>query len=214
MLDTICDVLKAGYERGWITTRDGNASLRRRSQAWMYITPSAARKQSLTSEQMLKLLFVDNPVDADRPWQDMPRADDEYQRRTIGWKPSGELPMHWLLQNNSNTSNRVVLHLHPTYTVAAMRRGIELEKLVQDFPELSGFTKVGPNVPFIEPRTEDLGRAVYNAFQPQDDGKLSYDIVGVTGHGVVAIDIDPWRAFEHCERLEHICQIVLASGVY
>ena len=23
----------------------------------------------------------------------------------------------------------------------------------------------------------------------------------------------PWRAYEHIERLEHICQIVLASGV-
>ena len=31
---------------------------------------------------------------------------------------------------------------------------------------------------------------------------------------VVAIDETPWRAFEHIERLEHICQIVLASGVY
>ena len=180
----------------------------------MYITPSAARKQSLTSEQMLKLLFVEDPVDPSRPWKDMPRADDEYQRRTIGWKPSGELPMHWLLQNSSNTSNRVVLHLHPTYTVAAMRRGIKLPNLVADFPELSGFTKVGPNVPFIEPRTEDLGKAVHQAFSPSVDGTLSCDIVGVVGHGVVAVDIDPWRAFEHCERLEHICQIVLASGVY
>jgi L-fuculose-phosphate aldolase len=30
---------------------------------------------------------------------------------------------------------------------------------------------------------------------------------------VVAIDTSPWRAFEHIERLEHICKIVLASGV-
>ena len=32
-------------------------------------------------------------------------------------------------------------------------------------------------------------------------------------HGVVAVASDPWRAFEHIERLEHICQMVLASGV-
>jgi L-fuculose-phosphate aldolase len=32
-------------------------------------------------------------------------------------------------------------------------------------------------------------------------------------HGVVAVDETPWRAFEHIERLEHICQIVLASGI-
>jgi ribulose-5-phosphate 4-epimerase/fuculose-1-phosphate aldolase len=38
--------------------------------------------------------------------------------------------------------------------------------------------------------------------------------VGIKGHGVVAIDTSPWRAYEHIERLEHICKIVLASGKY
>jgi ribulose-5-phosphate 4-epimerase/fuculose-1-phosphate aldolase len=214
MLDTICDVLKEAYNRRWITTRDGNASLRRRSQSWMYITPSGARKQTLTSEHMLKLIIQDNPPDTSRPWADMPRADDEYQRRTFGWKPSGELPMHWLLQHASNTANRVVVHLHPTYTVAAMRRGIKLGALVNDFPELSGFTRVGPNVPFIEPRSDELGAAVHSAFALSSDGTLSYDIIGIQGDGIVSVDIDPWKAFEHCERLEHICQIVLASGKF
>jgi len=212
MLDTICDVLKAAYSRGWITTRDGNASLRRRSQPWMYITPTAARKQSLTSEQMLKLLFVDEPADPLAPWKDMPRADDEYQRRISGLRPSGEIPMHWLLQNTINTSNRVVLHLHPPYTIAAMRTGIYLPLLADEFPELNGYTRVGPNVPIVEPQSEGLGHEVYSAFNALEDGMLSSDIVGIIGHGVVAVDIDPWRAFEHCERLEHICQIVLVSG--
>ena len=39
-------------------------------------------------------------------------------------------------------------------------------------------------------------------------------IVGIKGHGVVAIDTSPWRAYEHIERLEHIARIVLASGNY
>jgi hypothetical protein len=47
-----------------------------------------------------------------------------------------------------------------------------------------------------------------------NEGNIEYDIVGIKGHGVVAIDTSPWRAFEHIERLEHICQIVLASGKY
>jgi ribulose-5-phosphate 4-epimerase/fuculose-1-phosphate aldolase len=33
-------------------------------------------------------------------------------------------------------------------------------------------------------------------------------------HGVIAVDTSPWRAYEHIERLEHICKIVLASGKY
>jgi len=43
---------------------------------------------------------------------------------------------------------------------------------------------------------------------------VKYDIIGIKGHGVVAVDSTPWRCFEHIERLEHICQIVLASGKY
>jgi len=213
MLDTICDVLKAAYDRGWITTRDGNASLRRRSQPFIYITPTGARKQSLTSEQIIKLAF---PPEAgtDRPWERMQRVDDEYQRRIVGLQPSGELPFHYLLQSRINTSNRVVLHLHSTYTVAAIRRGIRLRDLGRDFPELNGLTRIGKNVPFTEARSPDLGYAVMEAFECLSDGGLGADIVGIEGHGVVAVDIDPWKAFEHCERLEHICQIVLASGVY
>jgi ribulose-5-phosphate 4-epimerase/fuculose-1-phosphate aldolase len=44
------------------------------------------------------------------------------------------------------------------------------------------------------------------------DGLVKYDIVGYDRHGVVAVDTSPWRAFEHIERLEHICKIVLAAS--
>ena len=54
----------------------------------------------------------------------------------------------------------------------------------------------------------------FEKLQLDKDGNIAYDIVGIKGHGVVAIDSSPWRAFEHIERLEHICQIVLASGKY
>jgi len=39
------------------------------------------------------------------------------------------------------------------------------------------------------------------------------NIVGQEQHGVCAMGKHPWDAFEHIERLEHICQIALASGV-
>ena len=211
MLDTMADVMKAAYNLNWITTRDGNVSLRRKSAPYLYITPSGARKQNLTSEQMIKLQFPESPQ-TDTPWAEMTRVSDEYQDKIVGLKPSGELPFHYLLQEKINTSNRVVLHLHCTNTVAAIRRGICLNALTSDFPELSGLTRVGPHVPLTEARSTQLGRAVYNAFDVQPDGTVSSDIVVVEGHGVVAVDIDPWRAFEHCERLEHIAQIVLLSG--
>lgn len=213
MLDTMADVMKAAYLRNWITTRDGNVSLRRKHTPYLYITPTGARKQNLTSEQMIKLQFPQTPQ-TDQPWQEMIRVGDEYQDRIAGLKPSGELPFHYLLQARINTSNRVVLHLHCTHTVAAIRRGICLHTVSKDFPELSGLTQVGPTVPLTQARSTELGRAVYDAFAVQPDGAVSSQIVVVEGHGVVCVDTDPWRAFEHAERVEHISQIVLASGVW
>ena len=43
--------------------------------------------------------------------------------------------------------------------------------------------------------------------------RVCYDIVGQAAHGVCAIGANPWDAYEHIERLEHICEIVLKSGV-
>ena len=41
---------------------------------------------------------------------------------------------------------------------------------------------------------------------------VKYDIVGQAAHGVCAVGANPWDAYEHIERLEHICEIVLRSG--
>ena len=107
---------------------------------------------------------------------------------------------------------RVVMHFHPTYCVAAMHAGIDLSTVVNDFPELSRYTRVAPNVPDVPPISQELADQCHKNLQLDELGNISYDIVGIKGHGVVAIDVSPWRAYEHIERLEHICKIVLASG--
>ena len=66
----------------------------------------------------------------------------------------------------------------------------------------------------MPPISQELADRCHENLQLDDYGNIAYDIVGIKGHGVVAIDTSPWRAFEHIERLEHICQIVLASGKY
>jgi hypothetical protein len=38
-------------------------------------------------------------------------------------------------------------------------------------------------------------------------------IVGHANQGLCVGAIDPWAAYEHIERLDHICEIVLKSGV-
>jgi L-fuculose-phosphate aldolase len=131
-------------------------------------------------------------------------------------RPSGEIPLHFGLQKElgQHTNDvRVVMHFHPTYCVAAMHKGIELSQLVKDFPELGRYTKVAPNVPDVAPISQELADETISRLGVDKYGVIAHDIIGIKGHGVVAIDTSPWKTFEHIERLEHICKIVLASGV-
>jgi L-fuculose-phosphate aldolase len=208
MLETICEVLEDAYKRNWITSRDGNVSIRHHDRDHFYITPSGVRKQTLQPDQFKKIGIMYQPVERYN-WIDLP-----YTEISSNLKPSGEIPLHFGLQKKMGQHSndvRVVVHVHPTYCVAAMHAGIQLNELVKDFPELSRYTKVAPNVGDVAPISQELADQCFDKLELDRDGNIAYDIVGIKGHGVVAIDTSPWRAYEHIERLEHICKIVLAS---
>ena len=206
MLETICETLVEAYNRNWITSRDGNVSIRHHDRDHFYITPSGVRKQTLQPDQFKKIKIVNSFT-----WE-----EQFYTDISANLKPSGEIPLHFGLQKNMGQHSndvRVVVHLHPTYCVAAMHAGIELGAIAKQFPELSRYTKVAYNVGDVPPISQELADQCHHHLELDKQGNISYDIVGIKGHGVVAIDTSPWRAFEHIERLEHICKIVLASGV-
>ena len=206
MLETICETLVEAYKRNWITSRDGNVSIRHHDRDHFYVTPSGVRKQTMQPDQFKKIGLTYTG------WEILP-----YSKISQGLTPSGELPLHYGLQRAMGQHGddvRVVVHLHPTYCVAAMHAGIDLSTIVNDFPELSRYTKVAPNVPDVPPISQELADRCHENLELDDKGFIKYDIVGIKGHGVVAIDTSPWRAFEHIERLEHICKIVLASKKY
>ena len=206
MLETICETMVAAYEKNWITSRDGNVSIRHHDRQHFYITPSGIRKQTMQPELFKKIKIV-NQIE----WRQL-----EYTDISANLKPSGEIPLHFGLQKQLGQHAddvRIVMHFHPTYCVAAMHKGIELDKLVQDFPELGRYTKVAPNVPDVPPISQELADETISRLGVDDKGFVENDIIGIKGHGVVAIGTTPWRTFEHIERLEHICKIVLASGV-
>lgn len=210
MLETICETLVEAYRRNWITSRDGNVSIRHHDRDHFYITPSGVRKQTLQPDQFKKIRILENgPVTL---WR-----EDFYTDISSNLKPSGELPLHFGLQRRMGKHKnevRVVVHLHPTYCVAAMHAGIDLNSIVNDFPELSRYTRVASNVPDVPPISQELADRCHENLELDSEGNIAYDIVGIRGHGVVAIDTSPWRAFEHIERLEHICKIVLSSRRY
>ena len=71
--------------------------------------------------------------------------------------------------------------------------------------------------PILPVVSEDLAIATKLAisdFEQTGVYTIKFDIVGQRNHGVCAIGDNPWDAYEHIERLEHICEVVLKSGVY
>ena len=216
MLETICETMVEAYRRNWITSRDGNVSIRHHDREHFYITPSGVRKQTMQPDQFKKIK-INKALASGWGTLDFLYAWEEefYTDISANLKPSGEIPLHFGLQREMGQHSndvRVVMHFHPTYCVAAMHAGIDLSTIVNDFPELSRYTRVAANVPDVPPISQELADRCHENLKLDKHGNIAYDIVGIKGHGVVAIDTSPWRAFEHIERLEHICKIVLASG--
>jgi ribulose-5-phosphate 4-epimerase/fuculose-1-phosphate aldolase len=195
MLTAIGDVMRRCYDKGWITTRDGNISLRRSGSGTLYITPSGWRKTIIHPEHIIKLKITD--------------SGDLLIPNSAA--PSGEIEMHRLLQLE-NGSTRAVVHVHPTHIVAAVYAGCDLQKIASEFPEVSRYTRVGPTVPVLPATSPELARGTASAML-DSDGRLAFDVVGQANHGVCSVAGDPWSAYEHIERLDHICEIVLRSGV-
>ena len=208
MLKNICDVLKNAYNRGWISTRDGNASYYDQTNLW--ITPSGLRKYDLYPDQIVQLEFIEEEEtqikhDIKMPWENV---KESFPR---GYSPSTELPFHYLIQKIATTS-QCVLHLHPTNIVSAMYAGLDLEYIAQEFAEVNRHTRVGPTVKQQPPGSPALALDVEEALGLKS-GRLNYDIIGLDRHGVIAIAPTPEEAFEHIERLEHVCQIILGANL-
>lgn len=218
MLETICDIMVDAYKRNWITSRDGNVSIRHHDRNHFYITPSGVRKQTLQPDQFKKMR-IRKGINSGHGVGIFNHTceEDSYTDISANLKPSGELPLHFGLQKEMGQHSadvRVVVHVHPTYCIAAMHAGIDLSTISRSFPELNRYTRVAPNVGDVPPISQKLADECFKSLNLDELGNISYDIVGIKGHGVVAIDTSPWRAYEHIERLEHISKIVLASGNY
>ena len=151
MLTAIGDVMRRVYERGWITTRDGNISMRKKRGTYLYITPSGWRKPIVHPDHIVGLDVVEDPVTREM----VPNVRD-------GQKPSGELWMHWNHQR-SMPNTRTVVHVHETYVVAAIYVGFDFKVISAESPEISCYARVGPT--FEAPPA--LSRKLADALLPE-----------------------------------------------
>lgn len=188
-----CRVLAACYERGWISTRDGNVSVREEGGADFLISPSGAVKHSLAAADFIRV----------------GRTKDEGSGGEPS-KASGELELHRRLQLRLPQTVLCVLHVHATHVVAAMYAGIGLADLALQFPEVARYTRVGPEVPALAATSAELAVATEQAFF-EGAGQVPH-IVGLAQHGVVSVGRNAQEAFEHVERLNHICEIALLAS--
>jgi L-fuculose-phosphate aldolase len=189
MITAMGDVMREAYKRNWITTRDGNCAVRIKGSDTIYFTPSGVRKILICPEMIIRLTL-----------------GEELEFHTaMNLNPTGEWDMHYRILKDCNETASSV-HLHPPNIVAAMFAGWNLADMVEPFPEVFRYTRVGHNVAAWEALSKEQNLGVKN-------GVRKFDIVGQKNHGVTAVGKNPWEAFEHIERVEHICQIVLASGV-
>lgn len=130
---------------------------------------------------------------------------------SMNLQATGEWDMHYRILKDVKASTSSV-HLHPPNIVAAMYAGWDLEEMVKPFPEVFRYTRVGHNVAAWQALSQELAQHTAQNLGVEN-GIRKFDIVGQKNHGVTAVGKNPWEAFEHIERVEHICQIVLASGV-
>ena len=167
--------------RDRITSRDGNVSIRHHDRDHFYITPSGVRKQTLQPDQFKKISIHG------LLWQ-----EEYYTDISANLKPSGEIPLHFGLQRAMGQHSdevRVVVHVHPTYCIAAMHAGIDLSTISDAFPELNRYTRVAPNVPDVPPISQELADQCFDKLGLDGQGNIKYDIVGIKGHGVVALSL-------------------------
>ena len=196
MINDIINILKDAYKKNWITPRDGNISYKHSGSNKFMITPSGLRKQDLKPSDLIEIEIID------KGWKQLNNFDQN---------PSGEIELHYeILKSIKN--DICVIHLHPTYIISAMYAGLNLSALALSFPELSRYTQVADNTKNVPPLSKDLALECKSMLQ-FDNRRCEFinDIVGIPNHGTVSIGSNPYDAFEHVERLEHIATIVLLS---
>lgn len=186
--ETIIECMKDAYKRGWITSKDGNISVVCNNT--FFITATGVDKQRLKINDVLQF-----------------KIDRNGELVGDKTRASIETRMHYLIHKQNNFKDGVVMHFHPTHTVACMLAGIKLSQIHKYFPELNRYTKVGKCVDYIFPGEHELADQVANNI-------LNNDIVGLKGHGTTSYGEDFEEAFQHTERLEHCCQMALLAGAF
>lgn len=180
--NTICEIGKRMYWRGYVAANDGNISVKCDDNA-IWVTPTGVSKGYMDPSMMVKV-DLDGKILAGTS------------------KPSSELKMH-LRVYKENPAVMSVVHAHPAVSTSFAAAGIPLDKpIVSEAIVLLGTVPVAP---YAVPGTYEVPDSIAPFCK-------DYNAVMLGNHGVLTWGKDPYEAYYRMETLEHYATMIMYTN--
>jgi len=182
--DTVVDIGRRLYEKGFVAANDGNISYRLDDDQ-ILTTPTGVSKGFMRPEEMVVVNRSGNPVSEGRP--------------------STELPLHLFIYDH-RPDVRAVVHAHPPYATGFATAGMALDKCV-----LAEIIVTIGSIPLAEygtPSTDELPQTLLPYIQSCDAFLMANHGVVVVGKDLM----DAYYKMERVEHYAHIVFIARALG--
>src|SRR6188472_3999886 len=179
--DTIVEVGRRLYARGYTASNDGNISTRMDDRR-LLMTPKSVCKGFMTPDMMVI-------------------TDLEGKKLTGERDPSSEMQMH-LEVYRQRPDARAVVHAHPPIATGFAVAGIPLDRAV--LAEVVTTLGSVPIAEYATPSTKELPDAVSKYVQAHDGMLLA-------NHGALTMGKDLFSAYYKMETIEHFAKISLVA---
>ena len=184
--DSIIDIGKRLWTRGYVAANDGNISVRI-SENEMLITPTGVSKGFMSRDMIIRMTM-----------------DGDIISPKNQYRPSSEFKMHAQVYKERDDVQSVV-HAHPPYSTSFAVAGIPLDKCT--LPEAILTLGSVPVAPYGTPSTKELPDSIREYIKKSD-------AILLANHGALTVGADLLIAYHRMETLEHIAKIThLAIGL-
>lgn len=179
--ETIVEIGKLMYGKGWVAANDGNISTRL-PDGLILCTPTCISKGMMRPDDLIIVNMQGEKVEGERAC-------------------TSEIRMHLAIYDLRPDVHAVV-HAHPPTATGFAVAGRALDHAI--LPEVVvGFGTI-PLAPYGLPGTPALTESLL-PYIPQ------YDAILMSNHGAVAYGADLWQAFFRMETVEHVARITLTA---
>ncbi|MDH4183612.1 MAG: class II aldolase/adducin family protein [Nitrospinota bacterium] len=173
----IVEVCKRIHARGWISSTDGNVSVKLRNDR-ILITPTGIHKGYMSERELIV-------------------CDMNGKVISGAAKPSSEITLH-LTCYRERPNVQAVVHAHPTISVAFSLAGITLAKCL--LPEVVFTLGSIPTADYAPPATAEVADSIRKYIK-------DFDAIILERHGSLTVGADLFAAYNTLERMEHVAQI-------